>query len=372
LTQDVLPTTSINGIKGKWSPAALSTDKVGDIVYTFTPDADQCAVTTTITVNVKDNEKPLFTQIDPICLGASFTLPATSTNSIGGSWSPAVDNTKTTKYVFTPTAVTGRCLDTASMTVEVNPILTPTFNFGTNITICSGQSAPTLSTQSNNGVTGTWSPASVNSTQSDVYTFTPAAGSCANNTTLNVTYYPSLNGTVRKDTTLYHNAVYPGVIFGGLPPQTVINWTNSNSSIGLSATGTGNIPAFTAINNSPQPVTSTITIRFKKGGCPDEVRSFKITVLPLSRDVFIPNIITPNGDGKNDILKPYGNYITRFEMRIFNQWGELIKSMNGPNSSWDGTQNGKPQPVGVYTYTLRATLADGTEINKKGTITLLR
>jgi gliding motility-associated-like protein len=60
------------------------------------------------------------------------------------------------------------------------------------------------------------------------------------------------------------------------------------------------------------------------------------------------------------------------ELRIFNQWGELIKVINNPNAGWDGTHNGKPQPVGVYVYTLRASLADGTEVTKKGSITLLR
>jgi gliding motility-associated-like protein len=83
-------------------------------------------------------------------------------------------------------------------------------------------------------------------------------------------------------------------------------------------------------------------------------------------------VFTPNGDGRNDQLFVFGNYITKLEMRIFNQWGEMIKVINNPATGWDGTHKGKPQPVGVYVYTLRATLADGTEVNKKGSITLVR
>jgi gliding motility-associated-like protein len=95
-------------------------------------------------------------------------------------------------------------------------------------------------------------------------------------------------------------------------------------------------------------------------------------VLPLSRDIFVPNVFTPNGDGKNDQLFVFGNYITKLEMRIFNQWGEMIKLINNPAAGWDGTHKGKPQPVGVYVYVLRANLADGTEVTKKGSITLVR
>jgi gliding motility-associated-like protein len=461
LTTVILPETSDNGIKGKWSPASLSTDVAGDILYTFTPEAGQCAKDTTITVTV--NPRPLVNVVsdttlcapatvnltDPVITvgstsgltfayftDAAATTVVTDPTSVGdgtyyivgattsgctdtasikikinpkpnvlvkdtsicgsatvnltdpaitaGSTSgltlsyfsdanativlPNTNSVGTGDYYIVGTAETG-CTDTAKITVIANPVITPTF---TQIpAICTGESF-TLPTISNEGITGTWSPA-IDNTQTTTYTFTPATGSCAKDTTLTVTVVDKLNlATTIKDTTLYHNAVYPGVIFSGLSAETSVNWINTISSIGLASSGTGGIPAFSAINISPQPVTSNITVKFKKGGCPEESKTFKITVLPLNRDVFIPNVFTPNGDGKNDRLMAYGNYITRIELRIFNQWGELVKVINSPNGTWDGTQNGKAQPVGVYMYTLRATLADGTEINKKGSITLLR
>jgi gliding motility-associated-like protein len=88
--------------------------------------------------------------------------------------------------------------------------------------------------------------------------------------------------------------------------------------------------------------------------------------------VFVPNVFSPNGDGKNDQLKVFGNYIARLEMRIFNQYGEQVVYLNNQSQGWDGTHRGKPQPVGVYVYVLKAVLTDGTEINKKGSITLIR
>jgi gliding motility-associated-like protein len=97
-----------------------------------------------------------------------------------------------------------------------------------------------------------------------------------------------------------------------------------------------------------------------------------ITVNPLDKDVFVPNVFSPNGDGKNELLLVYGNYINKLEMRIFNQWGEQVELVTDKNKGWDGRHKGKAQPVGVYVYTLKATMQDGKVINLKGYITLLR
>ncbi|MFN9956753.1 MAG: hypothetical protein ACK55I_26935, partial [bacterium] len=61
---------------------------------------------TNITVSNSTNA-PSFTQIPNICSGENITLPSTSNNGINGTWSPAIDNTKTTTYIFTPS--TGQC-----------------------------------------------------------------------------------------------------------------------------------------------------------------------------------------------------------------------------------------------------------------------
>ncbi|MBN9296662.1 MAG: gliding motility-associated C-terminal domain-containing protein [Filimonas sp.] len=95
------------------------------------------------------------------------------------------------------------------------------------------------------------------------------------------------------------------------------------------------------------------------------------TINPLS-DIYIPNAFTPNNDGKNDIFLVYGNSIASVEMYIFNQWGQLIFQSNDAGKGWDGTYSGKLQPVGVYVYIVKATLRDGTVINKKGSLNLIR
>jgi gliding motility-associated-like protein len=182
-----LPTSSINGISGMWSPAINNTTTT--TTYTFTPTTGQCATTATMSVTVNQPVTPTFTQIAQICNGGSFTLPLTSNNSITGTWSPAVNNTTTTTYTFTP--ATGACATTATMTVSVGPPVTPTF---TQVApICSGGSF-TLPTTSLNGINGTWSPA-VNNTVTTTYTFTPAAGACATTTTMSVTVNPNITPT---------------------------------------------------------------------------------------------------------------------------------------------------------------------------------
>ena len=67
---------------------------------------------------------PTFTQVDAICSGGSLSaLPTTSNNAITGTWSPALNNSATTTYTFTPSA--GQSAVTATMTIAVNTTSAP-------------------------------------------------------------------------------------------------------------------------------------------------------------------------------------------------------------------------------------------------------
>jgi hypothetical protein len=117
-TLNALPTNSLNGISGTWTPALNNTVTT---TYTFTPTAGQCASTTSMTITVNPNITPTFTQVPAICSGTTLSaLPSTSNNGIIGTWSPALDNTTTTVYTFIPNA--GQCATTATMTITVNPL----------------------------------------------------------------------------------------------------------------------------------------------------------------------------------------------------------------------------------------------------------
>ncbi|GGG39686.1 T9SS type B sorting domain-containing protein [Bizionia arctica] len=178
-----LPTTSDNGVTGTWSPVINNTSTT---TYTFTPDAGQCAIVANMLITVNPILTPTFTQVAPICNGETLApLPTTSDNGVTGTWNPTVDNTSTTTYTFTPDA--GQCGTLETMTITVNPIITPTF---TQVApICSGETLVPLPTTSNNGVTGTWSPA-IDNTTTTTYTFTPDAGQCGTSPTMDIVVNP--------------------------------------------------------------------------------------------------------------------------------------------------------------------------------------
>jgi gliding motility-associated-like protein len=248
----------------------------------------------------------------------------------------------------------------------------PTFSFGNLLAICRGASTPLLVLLSQNGINGTWNPATIDNQASGSYTFTPNAGECANPFTLTVTVDEVPSFSVRTDTIVYDGDLVPATFFNGTPVTTIYNWTNSNPAIGLAPYGTGAVPSFIAINRTDNDVMGTLTVTPANGGCTGAAKNFTVTVKPLNKDVFVPNVFSPNGDGKNDKLFVYGNYIDKVEMRIFNQWGEQVMLINSLTQGWDGTHRGKPQPVGVYVYVLKAVLQGGREVNMKGSITLLR
>ena len=83
-------------------------------LYTFTPDEGQCATTATLTITITDNITPdIYSWSDPYCTEQPSRLfPTTSNNGITGTWNPAINNTATTTYTFTPDD--GHCATTAT------------------------------------------------------------------------------------------------------------------------------------------------------------------------------------------------------------------------------------------------------------------
>lgn len=109
-------------------------------------------------------------------------------------------------------------------------------------------------------------------------------------------------------------------------------------------------------------------------GCIDSTRMF-VEVKPVYT-FFLPNSFTPNGDGKNDVYKPYGTGwdIDTYSMKVFDRWGEVLFSTTDINVGWDGTTpDGKPiQETGIYTVHLIVTAANGIQYDYIESVTLLR
>jgi gliding motility-associated-like protein len=70
----------------------------------------------------------------------------------------------------------------------------------------------------------------------------------------------------------------------------------------------------------------------------------------------LPNAFTPNGDGANDVFKPFPSqrFIESIDFQAFNVWGNLVFETTDPNINWDGTNaQGKALAEGTYYYVCR-------------------
>lgn len=80
-----------------------------------------CLYEKTVTVTVNPQVVPTFNAVNPICEGETLSaLPTTSLNGYIGSWSPAVNNSATSTYTFTPNA--GQCATSSTLTIDVNAV----------------------------------------------------------------------------------------------------------------------------------------------------------------------------------------------------------------------------------------------------------
>jgi hypothetical protein len=234
-----------------WSPTGDTTNTTNtgvlnvdtDFSVTVTNTATGCSNTITVTVPVTPNTIPTFTQVGPVCSGDIFQLPSTSNNGIAGTWSPAVDNTATTTYTFTPTPVTGQCLGSATMTIVVNTLITPTFSAVA--PICSGTSLSPLPTTSNNGITGTWAPA-LDNTATTTYTFTPDAGQCATTASLTITVNSATTPTGSANQTISVPTANDATLASLVVNPTNVVWYGSLAD---ALAGTNLLPLSTVLTN---------------------------------------------------------------------------------------------------------------------------
>jgi gliding motility-associated-like protein len=100
--------------------------------------------------------------------------------------------------------------------------------------------------------------------------------------------------------------------------------------------------------------------------------SDSIKILPCSptKDLLIPNVFTPNGDGINDVWEIDGKqHFPAMTVKLFDRWGRLIfDGKPGYPKPWNGQRNGKLLPMDAYYYIID--LCNGTE-PLRGSVTLV-
>jgi len=113
----------------------------GTATLTYSVTISGCVFTTTASITITAGTTPTFSTPGPYCIGATpAALPATSTNGIAGTWSPASISTAaagTSTYTFTPSVA---CATTASVSVTVNASGTATISASGPTTFCPGGS----------------------------------------------------------------------------------------------------------------------------------------------------------------------------------------------------------------------------------------
>lgn len=118
-------------------------------------------------------------------------------------------------------------------------------------------------------------------------------------------------------------------------------------------------------NPGTYPVTLVVA---DTNGCTDTlVLDYIISTPPA-----VPSGFSPNGDGQNDTFIVRGGPFIELELRIYNNWGELIFVGMSQAEGWDGRRDGIPQPMGVYVYTVHAVTPDSKTYDLHGDVTLVR
>jgi gliding motility-associated-like protein len=259
------PATGLSATTG----ATVTANPTVTTTYTVTSGAIgslNCPLTKTVTVTV--NPPPTVTAPATVCIGNTGTLSPTT----GGTWvssNPTIATVTNAGVVtgiaagnatFTFTnSTTGCSSTTTAITVNANNTI-PSFN--PIAPICSGTTAPILPTTSNNGITGTWAPATVSNTTTTTYTFTPAAGQCATAVPLTITVNPVLTPTVNCGVTT--------------PSSVTFDWAAVTGATGYTISYT--------INGGAPISGGTITLT-----------TFSVTALPANANVLIT--VTPTGNG---------------------------------------------------------------------------
>ncbi|GAB4093300.1 gliding motility-associated C-terminal domain-containing protein [Flaviaesturariibacter terrae] len=372
----------------------------GTATYYVDAASGSCVSSSRSTVTVTITPRPAAPIVSPasVCTGNAATLAVLSPDpSLQYSWyavasggtplsgssnytTPALAS-NTTYYVEAVTG--GNCASAARTAVPVTVTPGPAMPAAADATICINTPAVLSVQNPQSSVTYEWYTA-------------PNAG------TLLFTG-PVFTTPVLSVVTTYYLEARIGTCIMGRPPVTVnflpqlpapvvsavasgssatFTWSAVPGAVGYEVSGNGGA-TWTAPSSGPTGTThvlsgllpgvaATLQVRVLAGDPCANSAAGAATAIISSNDVFVPNVFTPNGDGRNDDLLVYGTAIATMDFRIFDQWGNELFHSTDKDKGWNGTYRGQRAPVGVYVYALRAVLVDGTIVSKKGSVNLLR
>ncbi len=386
-----------------WAPAGPNVCPVVTTVYTVSvTDANGCTATPqtiVITVNPPLNVTATVAP-NPICIGFSTTLSALGSGGSGAgytyTWQPGNMNgptvnvtptaTGTTTYTVTITDNCGTPQDTAQVSVLVNP--SPVILF----TSADSAGCAPFCTQFTDATTGgaAWSWSFQGGTPANSTT-SPSGQICWNvpgsySVTLTVTDNNSCTSTVTVPNMI---TVYPNPVAGFTTDPdsaSILNPTICFIDESINAftylwdfgdpqdqfnTSVLPAPCHTYSDTGMYCVKQVVT---SVNGCVDSLTACLFIIPDFT--LYVPNAFTPNEDGTNDFFFPKGEGIdeSRFEMWIFDRWGNLIWNTQQWGKQWDGKANGGKKLAQEDVYVWKIVVYDfmGKKHSFIGHVSLIR
>jgi gliding motility-associated-like protein len=151
-----------------------------------------------------------------------------------------------------------------------------------------------------------------------------------------------------------------------------VNFTNTTSGASGYSWDFGD--GGTSVDFSPnytftEPGDYTVILTAQDGPCSGSTTQLIIVINESSVDV--PNVITVNGDGMNELFTVNVNSIETYKINILNRWGRVLFESTDPSISWDATnKGGNKVAAGTYFYVIEATGFDTVEHKKSGHVTV--
>jgi hypothetical protein len=241
----------------------------------------------------------------------SSTPTGLSINTATGRLEPSSSIAGT--YTVTYTATGGGSCGPISATTDVTVLETPSMNPAPNEVVCANTVVTINSFSGAFGYTWTNSNTSIglaaggtgvlpsftaqNNTGLPIkarIVVTPwsdndGSGCSGKSMVFEITVKPVPVVTVPVDAVYCAGAIVPASIFQSSLPNALFSWINTNNAIGLHSLGSGNIPAFTSVNNTGATQDATVLVTPIVAGCIGEGASYNISVLPGVGSISYPN-----------------------------------------------------------------------------------
>ncbi len=135
------------------------------------------------------------------------------------------------------------------------------------------------------------------------------------------------------------------------------------------ATYLSDASSFTPVFQSGREQTYLVTLKTIAGCTTIDTQLVKIN---KGIAIHVPNTFTPNGDGTNDLLRPFMIGIKELAyFRVFNRWGQLIFQTSDINGAWDGRFKGMQVEMQTVVWMLEGTGVDNLKYQAKGSTVVI-